>query len=118
MRVTVHDVGHGLCVSLQHENGNAMLWDSGNSDINRPSVFLPAWGATKVDNFFVTNYDEDHISDLPNLRNKVNLRSLIRNKSISSAQLRALKLQSGPITPAMESMLNMMDTYTDGPLDP
>ncbi len=29
MTVTIHDVGHGLCVSLLHNNGNVMLWDCG-----------------------------------------------------------------------------------------
>ena len=35
---------------------------------NRPSLVLPAAGWTRVTRFLVTNYDEDHISDLPNLR--------------------------------------------------
>lgn len=118
MKVTVHDVGHGLCISLTHQNGNVMLWDCGHSEENRPSSFLPASSLAKVDYFFVTNYDEDHISDLPDLRGSLNIRSLYRNKTISSAELRALKRQSGPITPAMEAMLKMIDTYTGGPLTP
>ena len=118
MRVTIHDVGHGACVALVHQNGNVMLWDCGHKETYRPSDFLPASGISRVDYFFVTNYDEDHISDLPNLRVSVNIRSLFRNKSISSAQLRALKRQGGPISSAMESMLDMIDTYTGGPLSP
>ena len=39
MTVTIHDVGHGLCVSLLHDNGNVMLWDCGRSDTNRPCIF-------------------------------------------------------------------------------
>jgi beta-lactamase superfamily II metal-dependent hydrolase len=118
MKVTIHDVGHGLCVSLVHQNGNVMVWDCGHTEDYRPSEFLPASGISKIDYFFVTNYDEDHISDLPDLRATVNVRSLFRNKSISSTQLRALKRQAGPITPAMESMLDMIDSYTGGPLNP
>lgn len=118
MRVTIHDVGHGACVALVHQNENVMLWDCGHKERYRPSVFLPTSGISRVDYFFVTNYDEDHISDLPNLRANINIRSLFRNKSISSAQLRALKRQGGPISPAMESMLNMIDSYTGGPLTP
>ncbi|MDY6789716.1 MAG: hypothetical protein SWH54_00425 [Thermodesulfobacteriota bacterium] len=101
MKVTIHDVGHGACASLIHQNGNVMLWDCGRRDDYRPSDFLPSIGVSKVDIFFVTNYDEDHISDLPNLRDKIRLRSLARNKSISAEQLRSLKLQSGPISTAM-----------------
>jgi len=95
-----------------------MLWDCGSSDSNRPSTFLPSSGVTNIDYFLVTNYDEDHISDLPNLRNQLNITSLFRNKSIDSTKLRQLKLTSGPISAAMTSMLNMVDSYTGGPLAP
>lgn len=112
MKLTVHDVGHGLCISLIHDNGNVMLWDCGHSERNRPSQFLISSGVNKIDYFFVTNYDEDHISDLPNLREKVRISIFWRNKSISTGQLRELKRQSGPISPAMASMLEMMEEYT------
>lgn len=118
MNFTIHDVGHGFCASLIHQNGNVMLWDCGNNDQNRPSVFLPSQGINHVDYFFVTNYDEDHISDLPSLRNNLKIRSMYRNKTISADQLRTLKLESGPITNAMESLLNMIENYTGGPLNP
>lgn len=118
MKLTIHNVGHGLCISLIHQNGNVMLWDCGHSDDNRPSDFLTSLGISHIDHFFVTNYDEDHISDLPNLRANLHLRSMIRNKSISREQLRNLKLQGGPISPAMESMLDMIQLYKHGPLSP
>ena len=118
MKLTIHDVGHGLCVSLIHQNGNVMLWDCGHRDEYSPSSFLPSLNVTHVDYFFVTNYDEDHISDLPNLRRKVHLRSMYRNKSVSAHQLRTLKLEGGPISPAMESMIDMIKSYTEGPLSP
>src|SRR6267143_3953698 len=118
MKLTVHDVGHGQCVSLIHENGNTMVWDCGHKDGSKPSTFLPAIGINKIDTFFVSNYDEDHISDLPGVRSALNIRSLCRNKTISGEQLRILKQQGGPITGAMESMLEMIGRYTGGPLDP
>ena len=95
-----------------------MLWDCGHKSDppNRPSVFLPARGIRTVHRFFVTNYDEDHLSDLPSLRRALNLPELYRNQSIAAQQLRTLKLEGGPISPAMESMLDMMRTYTLGPL--
>ena len=118
MKLTVHDVGHGLCVSLIHENGNVMLWDCGRSDTNRPSAFLPSQGLHRIDTLFVTNYDEDHIADLPAVRDALRIQALYRNRSISEAQLRRLKLTSGPISSAMESMLEMISTYTAGPPQP
>ncbi len=118
MELTIHNVGHGLCISLLHQNRNVMLWDCGHQDDYRPSEFLPRMGITKVDYFFITNYDEDHLSDLPDLRQNIRLRSIYRNKSISGEQLRQLKLQGGPISSAMESMLAMIQLYTGGPLSP
>lgn len=118
MKLTIHDVGHGQCISLIHKNGNVMLWDCGHSENSRPSVFLPKLGINKIDYFFITNFDEDHISDLPNLRRNVQLKSMFRNKSISAEQLRALKLESGPISDAMHSMIDMLNSYTGGPLNP
>ena len=61
---------------------------------------------------FITNYDEDHISDLPNLRRAVDIKILHRNRSITPTQLRSLKEKSGPISSAMESLLSMLETYT------
>jgi beta-lactamase superfamily II metal-dependent hydrolase len=116
LRFKIHDVGHGSCISLLHENGNSMLWDCGHQDSNRPSTFLPQEeGIKRVDHFFVTNYDEDHISDLPLLRQNVSPTLLHRNTSIDAAALRVLKRQNGPISNAMESMLDMIATYTHTP---
>lgn len=114
MRFTIHDVGHGFCAHLKHENGNVMLWDCGHkSDPEyRPSGFLPASGISTVHRLIITNYDEDHISDLPNLRRIVNIEILRRNQSITPNQLRSLKEQNGPISTAMSSLLSMMNKYT------
>ena len=103
MRFTIHDVGHGFCAELRHDNGNVMLWDCGHKSApeNRPSRFLPASGVRTVHRMFVTNFDEDHISDLPDLRCAVHINLLHRNLSITPAQLRCIKEESGPISPAM-----------------
>ena len=118
MRLKIHDVGHGGCISLKHQNGNSMVWDWGHQDNHRPSYFLPSTeGIHQIDRFFVTNYDEDHISDLTNLRTNLSLSILHRNESINAPSLRALKQQSGPISTAMESMLSMIERYSGGPPD-
>lgn len=115
MRLKVHDVGHGGCITLLHDNGNSMMWDCGHLGAHRPSSFLPHEGIKRVDRFFVTNYDEDHISDLPLLWKNISLPLLHRNRSIDASALRRLKSQSGPISDAMEHMLHMIQTYTGGP---
>ena len=120
MRFTIHDVGHGFCAHLKHENGNVMLWDCGHktNPEHRPSQFLPASGVRTVHRMFITNYDEDHISDLPNLRRAVHINILHRNRSITPTQLQRLKEESGPVSPAMESLLSMHESYTGDVTNP
>lgn len=121
MQFTVLDVGHGACAYLQADNSNLMLFDCGHKTDPefRPSSHLRSLGHQSVEILFVSNYDQDHISDLPRLRGEFNVRSLSTNGSISATELRALKLrQSGEISPAMDSMLDMIGSYTGGPLDP
>ncbi len=50
MHFTIHDVGHGFCAHLLHENGNVILWDCGHKSEpdHRPSNFLPALGIQTV----------------------------------------------------------------------
>lgn len=121
MRFTLLDVGHGACAFLEADNSNLMLFDCGHkSDPEvRPSNYLRGLGHASVEKLFISNYDQDHISDLPRLRGVLNIRSLHRNTSINSRDLRALKMrQAGELSPAMDSMLDMIDTYTGGPLNP
>lgn len=114
MKFTIHDVGHGFCAHLKHDNGNVILWDCGHNTNpeNRPSKFLPEAGISTVHRLIITNYDEDHISDLPSLRHAVTINILLRNRSITPDQLRKLKEDTGPISSAMSSLLSMLNEYT------
>ena len=114
MRFTILDVGHGFCAYLLADNGNLMMFDCGHkaTPLIKPSDLLFDQGQRSVERLFITNYDEDHISDLPNIQNKLRARILHRNATITPSQLRQLKRQSGPITEAMEALLEMMDEYT------
>jgi len=120
VKFQINDVGHGFCAFAVAQNGNYMLFDCGHKadPENRPSVFLPELGCTAIEWYFVTNYDEDHISDLPRLRRKLPIGVLVRNGTVSAPQLRALKLEGGPITEAMESLLDMMGLYTQSVVAP
>ncbi len=115
------DVGHGSCCYLIASNSNLMMFDCGHKSDpeNRPSDQLTKMGQNSVELLVITNYDEDHISDIVNLRDQLNVRQLRRNKSVTAEQLRSLKLkQSGEISSAMDSMLGMIEDYMHGPLNP
>ena len=110
MRFEILKVEHGFAAYAQADDGGVLLFDCGQSPTCRPSDHLPARGIRVVRRFFVTNYDEDHIGDLPRLRERLVVEVLTRNPSVTSAQLRSLK--TPPISPAMRLLLEMIDGYT------
>lgn len=120
MRFHILNVGHGFCAYAVADNGNLMMFDCGHMSHPefRPSDYLHGQGFRSVQTLFITNYDEDHISDLPNLRRRLHVQILNRNPTTTPEQLRQLKRQAGPISPAMESLLDMMGTYTAPITDP
>ena len=116
MRVTIHSVGHGLCISLIGTYPlwgcyPALLWDCGRSDVFRPSQWLVDQRVVRLEHLVVTNYDDDHIKDLPCLWKNIHIASLCRNPTISKDQLERLKKKNGLITPAMATLLKMMDNH-------
>jgi beta-lactamase superfamily II metal-dependent hydrolase len=89
------------------DTGNVILIDCGYDTSSDFSPYKYLYGETKctgIEELVITNYDEDHIADLPNLRTE-----------LSSDQLRKIKAGTGPISDAMKSMLEMIDQY-HGPM--
>jgi beta-lactamase superfamily II metal-dependent hydrolase len=115
MTFTVFDVGQGFCAYLIADNANVILFDCGqNSDTGfRPSQYLPTHGCNAIEELIITNFDQDHVSDLPDLLANLSVQVFRRNRSISPEQLRALKLDSGPITAAMESAIDLHERYVE-----
>lgn len=120
MRFEIFNVEHGFAAYAQASDGSVLLVDCGLSQTFRPSSYFAANGIRVIRRFFVTNYDEDHIGDLPRLRKTVHIDVLTRNTSVSSAELRSLKVP--PISPAMMALLEMINGYTEpaptGQLEP
>lgn len=104
------NVEHGFAAYAQGSDKSVFLFDCGYSSSYRPSEYLPARGINRIRRLFITNYDEDHIGDLPAVRKKMSIEFLSRNPTLSSAQLRSLKRPV--ITSAMNELLVMIDTYT------
>ncbi len=73
MMFQILDVGHGFCGYLVADNGNVMLFDCGHKAEPefRPSSYLLSQRCSEIQRLVITNYDEDHISDLPNLIKKI-----------------------------------------------
>lgn len=98
MEVHFFDVEHGSCALIRTDTNKHMLVDCGHSGERnwRPSQFLPACGIGTVDRLFITNWDEDHASDLPGLFQSVYVPILHRNPTASPHYILGLKQEHGP----------------------
>ena len=110
MKFEILNVQHGFVAYAVAEDGNVVLFDCGYSPTCWPSYYLWAQGIRTIHWFFVTNYDEDHIAHLPMLQKWFGIRALTRNLSVNSAEL--CNLKTHPISPAMNKLLKMMNSYT------
>lgn len=112
----VFDVEHGACaiMSSPTEERLAMIDCGHNSTTGwRPSTFIRyVMGRTKLDYLFVTNADQDHLSDLDSFWDHgVDIETLIRNGSPSEPALRILKQAQGDLTNDMERFLQLHRDY-------
>lgn len=107
MWLRIWDVEHGACAMLQHATDtlNGEVWsqlamiDSGSTAEWTPSAYLTVLGWKRVAHLFITNADQDHMSDLHGLEEAgLNVTTFYRNRSYTGGQMRALKRQSGPLS--------------------
>jgi beta-lactamase superfamily II metal-dependent hydrolase len=113
MRLEIFDVEHGQCALLTDDNGQRMMLDCGHNSATgwRPSLHLDRLGVKSLDWLVVTNYDEDHVSDLPNLLHTVDIRLLLRNRTVSGTDLRKLKSEHG-CGKGIDSLASMIGRFT------
>lgn len=97
MELQIFDVEHGACALVTSDNGNRFMIDCGhNATTNwRPGEHLRALGATALQQLVITNYDEDHVSGLPDLLKNVYVEWLLRNPTVAAADLYTLKSETG-----------------------
>lgn len=90
-----------------------MLIDCGNNTETgwNPGDHLSSLGIKELDLLVVTNYDEDHVSGLPNLLEHVHVKQLLRNMSVSADVLRDLKSEDG-MGKGIDGLVDMIREYT------
>jgi beta-lactamase superfamily II metal-dependent hydrolase len=121
LEINIFDVAHGFCAYVVADNRNVILIDCGQNKETgfQPTNYLINRKCNAVELFIVSNYDEDHLSDLENLRaSEIPILRLSRNKSLTGDQLRNLKLLAGPLGTGMKELLRMISTYTSTPAEP
>ncbi len=126
MRLVIWDVQHGACAMVQHildqYVGRLAMIDSGSADDWRPSTYITkALGRNRLDYLFITNADQDHMSDLQGLWDAgIHTPVLFRNPSYTGEQMRQIKRQSGPLSADAERYVSACSTFTlpvDEPFD-
>lgn len=113
MKLEIFDVEHGQCAMLTDDNGQRLMLDCGHNASTgwRPSTHLKSLGVQTLDWLVVTNYDEDHVSDLPNLLSTVNIRLLRRNRTVDGGDLRHLKSEQG-CGRGIDALADMIGRFT------
>lgn len=122
MILRVWDVEHGACAMVQHamgqHSGKLAMIDSGSTDDWRPSNYIRHnLGRTNLDYLFITNADQDHMSDLQGLWDAgITVPVMFRNPSYTGEQMRQIKRQSGPLSADAERYVSAC-SYFNEPVD-
>lgn len=112
MVLRIWDVEHGACTMLHHRQngvaGRLAMIDSGDTDDWRPSTFIRnELGRSRLDYLFITNADQDHMSDLQGLWDAgIEVPIWHRNPSLGPYAFRQIKEQNGPLAVDAERYLH------------
>jgi beta-lactamase superfamily II metal-dependent hydrolase len=124
LRLRIWDVEHGACAMLHHVNngspGRLAMIDSGDTSDWKPSTFI-RYGLNRntLDYLFITNADQDHMSDLQGLWDHgINVLVWHRNPSISPAAFEWIKRQGGPLTSDAKRYLANLSVMTSPVAEP
>jgi beta-lactamase superfamily II metal-dependent hydrolase len=115
MRIQIFDVEHGACSLLTADNGTRLMIDCGHNSTSgwKPGTYLCGQNIHRLDMLAVTNYDEDHASGAANLFDNVDVRWLLRYKSVSGSTIRALKSEVA-MGPAIQRLVYEIDNVFTG----
>lgn len=113
MKIQIFDVEHGGCALVTADTGARILIDAGHNGTTnwRPSTHLYNLRVSHLEQLVITNYDEDHASDLANVLGVVSVGVLTSNPSVSAADLRRLK-RSGGIGNGIAALADLKGRYT------
>lgn len=121
MPVRIWDVEHGACAMVQHviraglgeHGGRLAMIDSGHGTGFRPSDYITkTMGRNRLEYLFITNADQDHMSDLQGLWDAgIHVPVVHRNPSPSAPAMRAMKEQSGKLTRDTERFVQICQSF-------
>lgn len=120
--IEIFDVEHGSCAMLTADTGARLLIDCGRNVSTgwTPATHLRSLGANQLELLTITNYDEDHVDALPELRKSgIRIVGLWRPKNVSPEQIVELKSEDG-MGNGIRELVKMASTYNQplaAPLD-
>lgn len=118
MVLRIWDVEHGACAMLHHTlngvAGRLAMIDSGDTDDWTPAAYIRnELGRATLDYLFITNADQDHMSDLQGLWDAgISVSVMHHNPTFGPAAFEAVKRQSGPLTRDAERYLQNLRGFT------
>lgn len=124
MVLRVWDVEHGACAMLTHmfngRDGRLAMIDSGCTANWRPSTCIRhQLNRATLDYLFITNADQDHMSDLKGLDDAgVTVPVLIRNPTYTGRQMAGIKALGGPLSRDATWYVNACGSYNQPVTEP
>lgn len=114
MEIHIFDVEHGSCDVVMSPSGRVLMIDCGHNGTTdwRPSAWIAA-RRLPIANLTITNFDEDHVSDLPNLRRVADITTLTVNWHLTPDWVRRAKQTTG-VGPGIRAALEMMTAHQGG----
>ena len=103
MEIKIFDVEHGFCsyikemvrTTISRSDFKTILIDCGYNSTSgfRPSSYLKNDGCNRIDQLIISNYDEDHLNDLPNINIPISF--LASNNTLGINELKSIKTADG-----------------------
>lgn len=104
----IFDVRHGFCAALISDNKLILIDCGHDSHSFRPLEWLYSQGYRHIEALIVSNFDQDHISDIEAIRDYFTVGSLVVNPTVSAGTLKSIKIEGGPISDQMKILINSM----------
>lgn len=102
MKIEIFDVGLGQCAMIHCPNGKKIMIDAGH----KSGEWWPSthFFGTPIEMLVNGNFDEDHASDLVDVRRYCHVKSILRNPSVSSTALAQIKSSTGGMGPGTQNL--------------
>jgi beta-lactamase superfamily II metal-dependent hydrolase len=115
VEIRIFDVDHGACALVVGDHDpfsrfNIALLDCGaGAAAFQPSQHLRRSGLVCVDHLIISHFDEDHVTDLPNLlAYGPPILNVHANNTMSPIQIWDMKRSAGPVEPAVASAIGLL----------